>query len=214
MDRLAGLDAAPALAVMYKLARQMTIDPAHITRLLREWADGSMNARDELIPIVYRTLHRLAEHYLRNERQAHTLQATVLVHEAYMRLVVDTPDHWDSRNHFYGVAAHLMRQVLVDHARHRLSQKRGGGALKLELDAAQSVAAPGSPPLEILALNDALDELAKIDPRKCQVIELRYFGGCTEEETARLLSLAPATVRRDTRAAEAWLVARLNPRTS
>lgn len=173
-----------------------------------------MHARDELMPIVYRTLHRLAERYLRDERHAQTMQATVLVHEAYMRLVAATPDHWDSRNHFYGVAAHLMRQVLVDHARRRLSQKRGGGALRLELGAAEHVAAPGPAPFEILALNDALDELATIDPRKSQVIELRYFAGCTEEETARLLSLAPATVRRDARAAEAWLVARLGPRTS
>ena len=189
----------------------MPHDTVHITRLLREWAGGSTTARDELMPIVYRTLHRLAERYLRNERHAQTLQATGLVHEAYIRLVADTPDKWDSRSHFYGVAAHLMRQVLVDHARRRLSQKRGGGALTLELSAAESVAGPGVPRLEILALNDALDELATIDPRKCQVIELRYFGGCTEEETARLLSLAPATVRRDARAAEAWLVTRLNP---
>lgn len=191
----------------------MTPDNAHITRLLRDWAHGDAQARDELIPIVYRTLHRLAEHYLLHEHHAHTLQPTVLVHEAYIRLLGDSPHEWNSRGHFYGVAAHLMRQVLVDHARRRNSQKRGGGAITLELDAAGNVAAP-APSCEILALNDALDELATIDPRKSQVIELRYFAGCTEEETARLLSLAPATVRRDARAAEAWLVARLGPRTS
>ena len=187
----------------------MTPDNAHITRLLRDWAHGDAHARDELIPIVYRTLHRLAEHYLLNEHQAHTLQPTVLVHEAYIRLVGDSPQQWNSRGHFYGVAAHLMRQVLVDHARRRDSQKRGGGAITLELDAAGDVAAP-APSCEILALNDALDELARVDRRKCEVIELRYFGGCTEDETARLLELSPATVRRDMRSAEAWLSTRLH----
>ena len=181
-----------------------------MTRLLRDWAGGDEQARDELVPIVYRTLHRLAEHYLLNEHQAPTLQPTALVHEAYMRLVDDSPQQWNSRGHFYGVAAHLMRQILVDHARRRLSKKRGGGALRLELDAAGAVPAP-APQIEILALNDALDELAAVDPRKCQVVELRYFGGCTETETAAALTLSPATVRRDLRAAEAWLYARLSP---
>jgi RNA polymerase sigma-70 factor, ECF subfamily len=187
----------------------MTIDTAHITQLLRDWGNGKSQARDELIPIVYATLHRLAEHYLLGERQARTLQPTALVHEAYLRLVDDKRAQWNSREHFYGVAAHVMRQVLVDHARRRLSQKRGGGALTVELDAAGEVAAPAAP-FDILALNDALEELARVDPRKCQVIELRYFGGCTEDEAARTMSLSPATVRRDMRAAEAWLSARLH----
>jgi RNA polymerase sigma factor (TIGR02999 family) len=187
----------------------MSTDTAHLTRLLHAWAQGDAHARDELIPIVYRTLHRLAEFYLLGERQAYTLQPTALVNEAYLRLIDDTPSNWNSRDHFYGVAAHLMRQVLVDHARRRLSQKRGGGALKLALDEAADVAAP-APPVEILALNDALDELARVDARKCQVVEMRYFAGCTEEETARALSLSPATVRRDLRAAEAWLSSRMH----
>ncbi len=185
---------------------------AELTQLLRKWSEGDERARDELMPIVYRTLHRLAAHYLGDERHARTLQPTALVNEAYMRLVDQKPHDWSSRDHFYGVAAHLMRQVLVDHARKRLSQKRGGGTIWLELDAAAEVTAPDGSRPEILAINDALDDLARLDPRKCKVIELRYFGGCTEEETARILSLSVATIRRDLRAGEAWLTAQLNDR--
>jgi RNA polymerase sigma-70 factor, ECF subfamily len=183
-----------------------------LTQLLRKWSEGDERARDELMPIVYRTLHRLAAHYLADERHARTLQPTALVNEAYMRLVDQQPHDWSSRDHFYGVAAHLMRQVLVDHARKRLSQKRGSGSIWLELDAAAEVTAPDGSRPEILAINDALDDLARLDPRKCKVIELRYFGGCTEEETAHILSLSVATVRRDLRAGEAWLTAQLNDR--
>jgi len=188
-----------------------TPDPARVTQLLRRWSEGDAAARDELVPIVYRTLHRLAEHYLADERHAATLQPTALVHEAYVRLVDQAPAEWHSRDHFYGVAAHLMRQVLVDHARRRLSQKRGGGVVPLELGEAEHVAAAAGSRPEILAVNDALEDLARFDPRKSKVIELRYFGGCTEEETARVLSLSVATVRRDLRAGEAWLAAHLNP---
>jgi RNA polymerase sigma factor (TIGR02999 family) len=182
---------------------------AGVTQLLRKWSEGDAGARDELVPIVYRTLHRLALHYLADERQALTLQPTALVHEAYVRLVDQSLPEWNGRDHFFGVAAHLMRQVLVDHARRRLSQKRGAGILFLELDQAADVAAlEGSRP-EILAINEALEDLARLDPRKCRVIELRYFGGCTEAETARVLALSVATVRRDLRAGEAWLAAHL-----
>jgi RNA polymerase sigma factor (TIGR02999 family) len=184
-------------------------DATNVTRLLRKWSDGDAAARDELVPIVYQTLHRLARHYLAGEQHAQTLPATALVHEAYVRLVDQSLPDWRSRDHFYGVAAHLMRQVLVDHARERLSQKRGGGAVRLELDHAADVVAPDHFQPEILAINSALDELARLDARKSKVIELRYFGGCTEEETARLLSLSVATVRRDLRAGEAWLAAHL-----
>ena len=184
-------------------------DALNVTRLLRKWSDGDASARDELVPVVYRTLHKLAQHYLAGEQHAQTLPATALVHEAYVRLVDQSLPDWRSRDHFYGVAAHLMRQVLVDHARERLSQKRGGGAVRLELDHAADVAAPDRFQPEILAVNAALDELARLDARKSKVIELRYFGGCTEQETARLLSLSIATVRRDLRAGEAWLAAHL-----
>lgn len=185
-------------------------EDAGLTRLLQKWSEGDEHARDELVPIVYNTLHRLAAHYLADERHAQTLQPTALVNEAYMRLVDQNRHDWSSRDHFYGVAAHLMRQVLVDHARRRLSQKRGSGGVWLELDAAADVIAPGGSRPEILAINDALDDLARVDPRKCKVIELRYFAGCTEEEAARILSLSVATVRRDLRAGEAWLTAQLN----
>jgi RNA polymerase sigma factor (TIGR02999 family) len=183
---------------------------ARVTQLLRQWGDGDQRACDALVPIVYDTLRRLAERHLADERHAQTLQPTALVHEAYLRLVAqDTPD-WESRAHFYGVAAHLMRQVLVDHARRRLSAKRGAGAVKLELKDVAEVPAPGQP-VEIFALNEALDELARVDERKCRIIELRYFGGCTEEETARSMAVSIATVRRDLRTAEAWLAVKLNP---
>jgi RNA polymerase sigma factor (TIGR02999 family) len=171
---------------------------------------GDDQARDRLVPLVYETLRRLAAHYLSDERHAQTLQPTALVHEAYVRLVEQKLSDWQSRKHFYGVAAHLMRQVLVDHARRRLSEKRGAGAIQVELDQALHVAAAAQP-VEILALNDALDELGQADQRRCQAIELRYFGGFSEEETAEALSLSVATVRRDLRAAEAWLSARLKP---
>jgi RNA polymerase sigma factor (TIGR02999 family) len=185
-------------------------DTVRVTRLLHAWVDGDLQAREELLPIVYDTLRRLAQHYLAGERHAHTLQPTALVHEAYVRLVEQGTPAWQSRSHFYGVAAHLMRQVLVDHARRRLSAKRGAGVVPVELDEAAHVAI-GDQSAEILSLNDALDELATFDERKCRVVELRYFGGLTEEETAKSLALSVATVRRDLRTAEAWLAARLNP---
>jgi RNA polymerase sigma-70 factor, ECF subfamily len=184
-------------------------DAALVTQLLQKWSKGDAQARDELVPIVYRTLHRLAEHYLANERHALTLQPTALVHEAYVRLVSQGLPDWSSRKHFYGVAAHLMRQVLVDHARRRLSDKRGAGAIRLELEDAAHVAAADGSPLDILVVNDALDDLARVDERKSKAIELRYFGGCTVEETAQVLSVSIATVKRDLRLGEAWLVAHL-----
>jgi RNA polymerase sigma factor (TIGR02999 family) len=185
----------------------MDDDSARVSQLLRDWVAGDPHAQEELVPIVYGTLRRLAERYLAGEHDARTLQPTALVHEAYMRLVQqETPD-WDGRRHFYGVAAHLMRQVLVDHARRRLSRKRGDGAIMIALEDASLVAE--APCSDILDLNTALDELAAVDDRKRRVVELRYFGGLTEEETAQTVSISVATVRREMRAAEAWLGARL-----
>jgi RNA polymerase sigma factor (TIGR02999 family) len=185
-------------------------DADRVTRLLRDWARGNQEAREQVVPLVYETLRRLASQYLRDERHAATLQPTALVHEAYVRLVENHPGNWESRNHFYGVAARLMRQILVDHARARLSAKRGGGALKVELETDLPIAAQGQG-ADILALNDALEALAGIDQRKTNIIDLRYFGGFTEEETARSLQISVATVRRQTRLAEAWLYAHLQP---
>jgi RNA polymerase sigma-70 factor (ECF subfamily) len=176
---------------------------AQVTLLLRDVNNGDPRALDQLIPIVYQELRRLAEHYLRDERTAATLQPTALVHEAYVKLVGQDMPEWACRSHFFGVAAHLMRQILVDHARRRRSQKRGGGVAPVPLEEALSFApAKGD---EILAIDDALTALAAVDERKCRVVELRYFGGLSVEETARALNVSVGTVGREQRLAEAWL---------
>lgn len=158
---------------------------------------------DLLTPLVYNELRRLAERYLRNERSAATLQPTALVHEAYLRLVAQSMPDWESRAHFFGVAAHLMRQILVDHARKHRSAKRGGGAEKLPIDEIVGLGVEKSG--DIIALDDALKALAEIDERKAKVIELRFFGGLSVEETAVALGVSPATIGREQRLAEAWL---------
>ena len=182
----------------------------HVTRLLRDWAMGDENAREQLLPLVYDTLRRLAERYLADERFARTLQPTALVHEAYLRLVDQKNPDWESRSHFYGIAARLMRQILVDHARARLSAKRGGDALIIQLDDGIDVA-PRRLSADVIGLNDALDALAKRDPRKARIVELRYFGGFTADETAKSIGISLATIRRELRLAEAFLWAQMNP---
>jgi RNA polymerase sigma factor (TIGR02999 family) len=179
------------------------VSPEEVTQLLVAWKDGSKEALDLLTPIVYGELRRLAAHYLADERAAATLQPTALVHEAYLRLVAQSLPDWESRSHFFGVAAHLMRQILVDHSRRRRSAKRGGGAEKVSLDSIVSFAPARSRDLE--ALDDALNALAAIDERKCKVVELRFFGGFSVEETAQALGISVATVGREQRMAEAWL---------
>ena len=175
----------------------------HVTQLLVDWKNGNKQALDLLTPLVYDELRRLAEGYLRNERVAATLQPTALVHEAYMRLVAQNMPDWESRSHFFGVAAHLMRQILVDNARKHRSAKRGGGAAKVQLDEAVGFASAKSN--DVIALDDALKALEEIDPRKCKVVELRFFGGLSVEETAKALDISVATVGREQRMAEAWL---------
>lgn len=172
-----------------------------VTRLLVEWAKGNDRAIDELTPLVYGELRQLAAAYLRRERPGHTLQPTALVHEAYLRLVDQSNPGWQNRSHFYGIAARLMRQILVDHARRRQAGKRA--ALKLPLEQAVSFQPDRS--RDLVALDSSLTALEKIDARKCKVVELRYFGGLTMDEIAEAMELSVETVRRDLRMAEAWL---------
>jgi RNA polymerase sigma-70 factor (ECF subfamily) len=174
-----------------------------ITQLLTRWADGDKAALDVLMPVVYTELRKIADAYLRRERGSHTLQPTALVHEAWMRLVQQDNPHFDQRKQFYGLAAQVMRRILVDHARARSAEKRGGGAAHVEVP--ENLTSPRAPTDDLLALDQALNQLAEVSPRQARVIELRYFGGLNLEEMADLLQVSQATVSRDQRAAEAWL---------
>ncbi len=179
-------------------------DTGEISGLLLAWSDGDQGALDRLTPIVYSELRRLAGHYMRRERAGHTLQATALVHEAYARLVDYKRMQWQSRAHFFAVAAQLMRRILVDHAR-RNTVKRGAGFRHISLDRAVLVGAGGADDPDLVALDDAMNTLARLDPRKVQVVEMRYFGGLSVEETAEVLKVSTVTVKRDWRAARTWL---------
>lgn len=178
-----------------------------VTRLLRDWSDGSQAALDELMPLVYDELRRLAGGYLRGERPGQTLRPTDLVSEAYLRLVDGAPLDWDGRAHFFAIAARAMRQVLVDSARQRSAGKRGGGERPVTFDEAGAAACDR--PEGLVALDDALSELAKNDERKAKVVELFYFGGLSQAEIASMLVVHVNTVSRDLRFAEAWLKSRL-----
>ncbi len=175
-----------------------------ITRLLADWGNGDQQALEKLAPLVYQELHRLASRYLRQERPGHTLQSTALVNEAYLKLVGQHDVKWQNRAHFFGIASQLIRRILVDYARNRYAAKRGANAPRLSLDEALGVP-EAQRDLDILALNDALDDLAKIDPRQSRVVELRFFAGLSVEETAEVLQMSPATVKREWTAAKAWL---------
>jgi RNA polymerase sigma factor (TIGR02999 family) len=182
-----------------------------VTQLLVNWRQGDEEALEQLMPIVYQELRKIADSYLRRERSDHTLQATALINEAYLRLIDQNIEQWQSRAHFYGVAAHLMRQILVEHARNRSAGKRGGGVVRLELDEALDYSQDQA--AELVALDDALTGLAKFDERKCRVIELRYFGGLSGEEVAEVLGISAPTVVRDQRMAQAWLHRELSDKT-
>jgi RNA polymerase sigma factor (TIGR02999 family) len=175
-----------------------------VTQLLRRWSAGDAGALDTLLPLVYDELRRRAGAYLRNERAGHTLQPTALVHEAYLKLVGGSAIDWKDRAHFFGVAARAMRQVLVDHARARDTAKRGEGQVRLELEAAEGVAAPARS-LDLLDLDRALSKLAALDERQSRLVELRLFAGLTIEESAEVLRISHATVSREWKHAEVWL---------
>jgi RNA polymerase sigma factor (TIGR02999 family) len=177
--------------------------PSDVTRLLQAWSAGNRGALDELTPVVYAELHRLARINLRGERADHSLQATALVNEAYVRLVGQTRIRWESRAHFFGTAAQLMRRILVDHARRRQSLKRGGLATRVELDDALGAAEERS--IDVLALDQALERLAVLDARQSQLVVLRFFGGLTIEEVAEVLEISPATAKREWTTARVWL---------
>jgi RNA polymerase sigma-70 factor, ECF subfamily len=174
-----------------------------ITRLLQGWRSGDRKALDALLPVVYKELRRLAHHQLRKERPDHILQSAALVNEAYLRLVGVSPPRWESRTHFFAIAAQLMRQILVDYARRHGTAKRGGSVCKLSLE--DAMATPRRSRVDIVALDDALQALARIDERQSSVVELRFFAGLSLNEISEVLEIAPATVQRDWTAARAWL---------
>ena len=185
-----------------------SVSPHKVTQLLQQWSRGNDAALAGLTPLVYEELRRLAHHYMEGQRPDHTLQTTALVNEAYLRLADQTNPRWQNRAHFFAVAARAMRRILVSYARSQRSQKRGGGALKLDLDEAALVSPEESQ--EIVDLHEALETLATLDSRKAQVVELKYFGGLNYDEMAEVLKISPVTVRRDWRFAKAWLYTQLH----
>jgi RNA polymerase sigma factor (TIGR02999 family) len=181
----------------------MTFSLNDVTQLLVAWGDGDQTARDQLMPLVYTELHRLAHRHIKKERPGHTLQTSALVNEAFLRLVDQRDVQWQSRAHFFGIAAQMMRRILVDYARKRQFAKRGGKNLQVSLD--EELIATKQRSADVVCLDDALNELAMIDERKSKVVELKFFGGCSIEETAEVLGVSPGTVMRDWTLAKAWL---------
>jgi len=189
----------------------MSPDSQSVTRLLQQWRGGDSRALDELVPLVYKELRQLAGRCLYSERPGHTLRATALVHEAYLRLV-GADVNWQDRAHFYAIAARVMRRILVEYARARTRHKRGSGQIHVPLDDA-IVVGPEAATI-VIGLDDALQRLAAIDPRRSEILQLLFFGGLTYEETAAALDISPATVHRELRLAKAWLLRELEPRAS
>jgi RNA polymerase sigma factor (TIGR02999 family) len=181
----------------------MTPASHEITQLLKDWGDGDRSARDQLMPLVYEELRRMAHQHMRKERPGHTLQTSALVNEAFVRLVDQSNVKWQNRAHFFGIAAQMMRRILVDYARSRRYAKRGGGAPEISLDEALTVSDERSS--EVVALDEALTRFAGVDERKSQIVELRFFGGLSIEETAEVLAVSPGTIMRDWTLAKAWL---------
>jgi RNA polymerase sigma factor (TIGR02999 family) len=181
----------------------MALESPDVTQLLKDWSGGDEAAADRLMPLVHEELRRLAHQYMRRENPGHTLQTSALVNEAYVRLVDQSKIQWESRAHFFGIAARLMRQILVDQARRKNFAKRGGGAIRVSLDSANAIAQEQS--ANVMALDEALKTLEQTDLRKSQIVELRFFGGMSIEETAEALNVSPGTVMRDWTFARAWL---------
>jgi RNA polymerase sigma factor (TIGR02999 family) len=181
----------------------MVQSPQNVTELLVGWSNGDKEALDRILPIVYDELRKQAARYLRRERVGHTLQTTALIHEAYIRLVDQKNVRWQNRAHFFGISAQLMRRILVDHARSKRRAKRGGSDIRVSLDDAHLITKETE--LDIIAVDEALERLAKIDEQQSKIVELRFFSGLTVEETAEVLNISPATVKRDWSMAKAWL---------
>ncbi|HUJ22600.1 MAG TPA: sigma-70 family RNA polymerase sigma factor [Bryobacteraceae bacterium] len=188
----------------------MNTSPQALTQLLVEWGNGDHQALEKLTPLVYQELKRLASSYLRRERRDHTLESTALVHEAWLRLFDQRQVRWQNRAQFFGIAAEMIRRILIDHARSRQAAKRGDGALKLSLD--EALGTPDRRDFDLMALDDALQDLAKLDPQQGRLVELRYFAGLSIEESAEVLGISPATVKREWTAAKAWLYRELSAR--
>lgn len=190
----------------------VTQHDSRVNNLLRRWSSGDAKAREELVPIIYQELRRLAHYHLRRERSGHTLQTTALVHEVYLRFCSQDDPQWEDRAHFFAVAARMMRRILVDYSRRRGAEKRGGEAMQVGLDEALTI--PLKQPFDLLALDDALERLAAFDARKCQVVEMRFFVGLAAKEIALVLKTSEATVRRDWVIAKAWLFRQLEGATN
>jgi RNA polymerase sigma-70 factor (ECF subfamily) len=180
-----------------------------VTALLSEVAKGNQAAQEKLVPLIYDQLKELARRYMRRERADHTLQTTALVHEAYLKLVHQQSPNWQGRAQFFGIAAQLMRRILIDHARHHLREKRGGTQVVLPLSEALAFSPEHSE--DLLKLDEALDRLSKLDPRQSRIVELRFFGGLNVEETSKFLGVSPITVKRDWAVAKVWLYGELRP---
>ncbi|HTS69993.1 MAG TPA: sigma-70 family RNA polymerase sigma factor [Terriglobia bacterium] len=187
----------------------METSPGEVTNLLIQLKNGNQEAESRLVPLVYAELRRLAARYMRGERPGHTLQATALVHEAYLRLAGEKEIDWQNRAHFFAVAAKLMRRILVDHARAKRARKRGGADQNVTLD--EAIVVQPEPRHQFLVLDEALQRLAERDPRQARIVELRYFAGLSEEEAADVLGISVRTVKRDWSVARAWLYQELNP---
>lgn len=180
----------------------------HLTELLHKWNSGDLSAQDDVMQAIYQEMRKRARIYLRKERQGHTLQTTALVHEVYLRIIKQNRVQWQNRNHFFGIAAQMMRRILLDYARKRDAEKRGGQEIRIALEDATNI--PDRKDTNLIALDEALTRLAELDPRQSQIVELRYFGGLSVEDTAEVLNISVATLMREWRLAKMWLYNEIN----